>query len=231
MDSTEIRRINARKLAATERSKVDFAEKIGKSPAQVGNWIGPNPTKSIGNDNARLIEKTYKKPRGWLDTNHTKNENTIAESTPKGGGEKLKYVSKVTGGKRVPIVGTAQLGDEGFWLELEHPIGYGDGFVIAITEDPNAYALEVRGTSMHPAIRDRWIVVIEPSAPLIVGEYVMVKLKDGRSTVKELLFKDERGVTLHSINEEHPRMVLDTRDIETIHYVGNIIPPSKRRIE
>lgn len=132
--------------------------------------------------------------------------------------------------RRAPLVGTAQLGDGGYWHELEYPTGHGDGVVDAPTRDPNAYAIRVRGDSMAPAIRSGWIVVVEPSRDVIPGEYVLVRTSDGRSMVKELLFRRDGEVSLMSVNDEHGRLTLQESEIVIMHYVGFIVPPSKLRI-
>ena len=130
-----------------------------------------------------------------------------------------------------PLVGTAQLGDDGYWYDTDHPVGHGDGFVDVPTRDPNAYALRVRGDSMAPAIRSGWIVVVEPNRGLVPGEYVLVKTTDGRSMVKELLFERDDEVSLMSVNNSHGRLTLAREELELIHYVGFIVPPSKLRID
>ncbi|MFW6342493.1 MAG: S24 family peptidase [Halothiobacillaceae bacterium] len=132
--------------------------------------------------------------------------------------------------KGVPIVGTAQMGDDGYWMELDYPVGHGDGYIDAPTRDANAYALRVRGQSMAPAIRDGWIVVIEPNRDPVPGEYVMVKTTDGRSMVKELLYARPDVVSLMSVNDGYGRLNLAPDEIEKMHPVGMIVPPSKIRL-
>jgi phage repressor protein C with HTH and peptisase S24 domain len=70
MTREEIRRENARKLAAACESKVEFARLLGMEPSQVSQIIGPNPSKNIGNSVARRIEKAFGKPEKWLDSEH-----------------------------------------------------------------------------------------------------------------------------------------------------------------
>lgn len=61
------------------------------------------------------------------------------------------------------MVGTAQLGDDGYFCELQYPVGHGDGRINWPTRDPNAYALRCKGESMKPRIRHGEFVVIEPN--------------------------------------------------------------------
>lgn len=125
--------------------------------------------------------------------------------------------------RRIDIVGTAQMGTDGHWIGLDNA----GGWVETWSRDDDAYALELRGDSMSPAIRNGWIAVCEPNHRLVPGEYVMVTTIDGASMVKELLFQTDTGVSLMSLNSAYERRSVAWTDIETIHYVGAILPPSK----
>ena len=126
--------------------------------------------------------------------------------------------------RRIEIVGTAQLGNDGYWIGLD----IAEGWVETWSRDEDAYALRLKGDSMAPAIRSGWVAVCEPNHRLVPGEYVMVTTTDGQSMVKELLFENEEGVNLASVNSAYgERRVIAWTDIEKIHYVGNILAPSK----
>lgn len=125
--------------------------------------------------------------------------------------------------RRAPLKGIAQLGPDGFWDALD----YADGWIDIPSTDPNAYALRVRGDSMSPAIRDGWVVWCEPNREPVPGEYVMVRCTNGQQMVKELLFSNNEHVSLMSINASYGRLTLPSKDIEHIHPVGGIVPPSK----
>lgn len=148
---------------------------------------------------------------------------TISEPQPEYG----PFISEY---RAAPVVGTAQMGADGYWYECDYPVGHGDGYVDVPTKDPNAYSLRVRGQSMAPAIRDGWLVVCEPSREPVPGEYVLVKTTDGRSMVKELLFSKPDGISLMSVNDGYGRINLGWDEVEKIHPVSFIVPPSKLRI-
>ncbi|MGO0112536.1 XRE family transcriptional regulator [Pseudomonas putida] len=128
-----------------------------------------------------------------------------------------------TAPRRIEIVGTAQLGSDGYWIGLDNS----DGWVETWSRDEDAYALRLKGDSMAPAIRSGWVAVCEPNHRLVPGEYVMVTTTDGQSMVKELLFESEDSVSVMSVNSAYERRTIDWADIEKIHYVGNILAPSK----
>ncbi len=69
-----IRRENTIKLMELHGlSRGDFAEQSGISYAQLGHYIGKNPTKNIGNKIAEKIETFFNKPKNWLDYEHEEN--------------------------------------------------------------------------------------------------------------------------------------------------------------
>ena len=66
----EIRRQNAKKLAASVGSQAEFGRKTGMSDSQITQNLGDKPTKNIGNIVAQRIEKAFNLPPGWLDLTH-----------------------------------------------------------------------------------------------------------------------------------------------------------------
>jgi len=128
----------------------------------------------------------------------------------------------------VPVVGTAQLGENGYWTELGYSPGARGEGVRALTDDPNAYALKVRGDSMEPAIREGWYVVVEPNRTTTPGEYVLVQTVAGQSMVKELLWQRGDTIALMSVNG-NGRITFRLDEIESISPVGPIFPPSSIR--
>jgi phage repressor protein C with HTH and peptisase S24 domain len=123
---------------------------------------------------------------------------------------------------RVPVVGTAQLGDDGYWAELNGPTGHGDGVVRFETKDPNAYAVRCRGHSMMPRIRDGEFVVLEPNKTPISGDDVLVRHLDGRVMVKRFLYERDGMIHLLSINEAFPPHAFPLEEIAVFHPVVGI---------
>jgi phage repressor protein C with HTH and peptisase S24 domain len=129
----------------------------------------------------------------------------------------------------VPVVGTAKMGDDGYYEEISTMPGVGDGKLEIQTKARHAYALKVRGDSMMPAIRDGWFVLIEPDAEPAVGEYVLIKLKTGQKMVKELLYQRADSITVISVNGGKQQTVLreDMDDQRGLQAVTAVVPPSK----
>lgn len=127
---------------------------------------------------------------------------------------------------RVPVAGYAQLGDNG-WYEEVQMLG-SEGYVETHSSDPDAYALKVRGDSMFPAIRDGWYVVVEPNGTASAGEYVAIALQDGRKMVKEFLFGNGESISVQSVNGG-TRLTLSAQEILAVHPIGAVLMPSKHR--
>lgn len=139
-------------------------------------------------------------------------------------GETIEQGPPITSPWRViPIVGTAQMGNEGYWYALEAA----DGYIELPSMDREAYALRLKGDSMSPAIKSGWIAVCEPNHRLVPLEYVMIRLHDGESMVKELLRATDEDVTVQSVNDAYGRRTIPIEQIETMHYVAAIVPPGK----
>lgn len=206
MDLPEIRRRNLQRLLDERFDSViaDLARALERDDAYL--WQLLRGTRNIGERVARHVESALR-----LDA-HSLDRPTFASS-----GEAEYSAAKV------PVVGTAQLGEEGFYTELEYPVGHGDGFIAYPTSDANAYALRVRGDSMRPRIKPGEFVLVEPNTTPQPGEEVLVRTQDGRVMVKVLDFQRDGMVQLSSINEAHRPITLEDKDIERLHYVAAIL--------
>ena len=122
--------------------------------------------------------------------------------------------------KGVPVVGEVKGGSDGFIDELQYPTGHGDGFVTYPTTDANAYALRVRGDSMHPRYRAGEYIVIEPSIEPQTGDDVVVSMTDGRKMLKELNWMRDGEVQLLSVNNHYGPLTISTSDVLYIHLVA-----------
>ncbi len=70
MKREDIRRENARALAAEVGGPAEFGRKVGMDATQVSHIIGDNFIRNIGNTVAPRIEDAFGKKRGWLDVRH-----------------------------------------------------------------------------------------------------------------------------------------------------------------
>lgn len=126
--------------------------------------------------------------------------------------------------KKYPrVVGTAKMGDHGYYLDLEG----GDGYIEYQAEE-GSIAIRVRGDSMLPSIKDGWFVIIEPSGQPVVDEYVLLKFKDGKKMVKNLLQIKSDCYVVESVNGGE-RITAMMEDLDDILAISAVVPPSKHK--
>ncbi|MGZ4954122.1 MAG: S24 family peptidase [Methylobacter sp.] len=152
----------------------------------------------------------------WLTSDTSTRHLQIEESN-------AEYAHRLGDHRLVPVVGTAQLGDNGHWYELGYPVGHGDGAIDYPTRDRNAYALRCVGDSMKPRIKDGEFVIVEPNSEPIPGDEVLLRSVDGRVMVKTFLYIRDNRVHLMSINEAHPPQSFALEEVDKIHYISAIV--------
>lgn len=125
--------------------------------------------------------------------------------------------------RRVPVVGEVKGGDDGYLEELQYPVGHGDGHVEYWCRDDAAYAVRVRGDSMHPRYRAGEFVVVTPGIEAQPGADVVVALKDGRKLLKQLNWQRDGELQLLSINNHFGPLTLPQTDVLYIHRVAGSV--------
>jgi phage repressor protein C with HTH and peptisase S24 domain len=211
-------------LDDTKAEQVELAAAAGVSKGTVNQWLSGD-IKSIKLEYAVGIQERYGYNAVWI----------VMDKEPK----KVPGIHHedpfepipIKNWKAIPMVGMAQLGDNGHWADLEYPVGHGDGYVDFPTLDPNAYALKCEGDSMKPRIQAGEFVVVEPSQPVEPGDDVLLKAKDGRVMVKRFLYRRAGRTHLISVNDAHPPMAFSDDEIEKMHFVRAICRPSAWRPE
>ncbi len=124
------------------------------------------------------------------------------------------------GARRVPLIGLAQAGGDGFFDDGGYPVGGGwDEVSLPEIADPNAYALEISGDSMEPVFRDGDVVVVSPAAPIRRGDRVVVRTRKGEVMAKQLLRRSARRVELLSLNPTHPNYTFELAEVAWIHRI------------
>jgi len=122
--------------------------------------------------------------------------------------------------RRVPLIGFAQAGGEGFFDDGGFPVGGGwDEIGMPDITDPNAYGLEISGDSMEPVFRDGDIVIVSPAAPVRRGDRVVVRTRHGEVMAKELKRQSAKRIELSSLNPAHTDYSFDLADLAWMHRV------------
>ena len=122
--------------------------------------------------------------------------------------------------RRVPLIGFAQAGTEGYFDDGGYPVGGGwDEVGLPEIADPNAYALEISGDSMEPVFRDGDVVIVSPAAPVRRGDRVVVRSVEGEVMAKQLARRSARRVELRSLNPAHPDRSFELADVAWLHRI------------
>lgn len=211
-------------LAAKGMRQKELANRLGVSETAVGKWVRGN---GVSNENLPLVAKALGVSTAQLLERHHPVVGftaIVAEDEGHQAKKQMTYEVSDSALKKVPIVGTAKAGNNGFY-DMDNTM---DGYIEAISSDSDSFAIQVKGDSMEPAIRSGWYVWCEPSRPLVPGEFCWVALKSGERLLKELLFERPDMVALSSINPDYQRLNIMREDIEHISYVAGICPPSKK---
>ncbi|BBL25002.1 MULTISPECIES: LexA family protein [Comamonas] len=123
--------------------------------------------------------------------------------------------------RMVPVTGSVKGGDDGYLVQDPVP----DGFVEYWTGDPQAYALRIKGDSMHPRYRAGEFVVVTPSIEAQPGRDVVVKLTNGKCLLKQLNWMRGDEVQLLSINNGYAPMTISREEVECICRVAGSVGP------
>ncbi|TCZ55561.1 S24 family peptidase [Roseicella aquatilis] len=123
-------------------------------------------------------------------------------------------------GRRIPLIGLAQAGGDGYFDDGGYPVGGGwDEISVPEVGDPNAYALEISGESMEPVFRDGDVVIVSPGAPVRRGDRVVVRTQRGEVMAKELKRQSARRIDLRSLNPAHPDYSFELPEIAWMHRI------------
>lgn len=213
--------------------KKEIADLCGVSPASVSNWFGnAEKVSTISRERAEKLINHYVLPVtvAWLAEGKLPKLTSDAKQvkTPRAPtapvhdvlssevGEPLAIKSM----RLLPLVGEVKGGDDGYLEEFQYPVGHGEGLIEYPTSDPNAYALRVRGDSMHPRYRAGEFVVVEPNIEWQEGDDVVVAFTNGRKMLKQINWRRDGEVQLLSINNGYAPLTLPLSDIEFIQLVA-----------
>lgn len=122
--------------------------------------------------------------------------------------------------RRIPLLGFAQAGGEGFFDDAGFPVGGGwDEMSLPEIGDPNAYALEISGDSMEPVLRDGDTVVVSPASPIRRGDRVVARTLAGEVMAKQLSRRSARRIELKSLNPAHRDRSFDLSEVAWVHRI------------
>jgi phage repressor protein C with HTH and peptisase S24 domain len=128
--------------------------------------------------------------------------------------------ARVKGRSKIPLIGLAQAGTEGFFDDGGYPAGAGwDEVELPSTADANAYALAISGESMEPVYRAGDKVIVSPAAPVRVGDRVVARTREGAVMAKELARRTAGRIELASLNPAFPELRFPATEILWMHRI------------
>lgn len=126
----------------------------------------------------------------------------------------------------VPVVGIAQLDDDGFF-RVKYYLAGSTGNLNLQSQDPNAYGYKVEGDSMSPRIKHGEFVVVEPGQPPLMHDEVLVILNDGRQMIKVYEGRTGEFYRFGAINENHKTVHVAADTVTAIHYVAGTLKATR----
>lgn len=216
-------------LTETGAEAVALGRAAGVTKGTVSQWLS-GQIKSIKLEYAVGIQDAFGYNALWIvmekgpkkgATSATPAEATVDPESSAFAGSDFQPLPK---GRKIPVVGQAQGGPDGYISIHDYPPDQSDGWITLPSKDPSAYGLRVRGDSMRPRIKSGEFILVEPSFEAQPGDDVVVKFQDGSAVAKELLWIREDEVCLGSINNGVPPMTRPLESVQTIHRIAAIIP-------
>jgi len=208
----------AEALAASGKNQTELAEACSIKPPSVNNWL-TGETKTLKAATALRAAKFLGVKFLWLTEGrgpkYLNDEETL---------NNLAITSTIIEFQSLSLIGEIQGGGDGFFMECLYLVAEGNGVVLWSTKDPNAYALRVRGDSMHPRYRAGEFVIIEPSIAAQPGDDVVVCCKDGRKMLKVFNWVRDDEAQFLSLNSGYTPVTLKLADIESMHFASGRAP-------
>lgn len=196
MKISDTRLQNFRRVLAEKKLRLtDIADLLGKAPAQVSAFGGKNPSKGIGDQIAREIEKALDLHSGYLDMPYGLgkfNNATVMSHTDR----KLPVIGSIAAGAWCEPNGIFDPRDAEEWIDAPGPVG------------PRAFILRVEGMSMEPKFQEGDLIVIDPALEALPGHFVAAKrTRDQAATLKQLRQEGDEQY-LFAINPDWPERII-----------------------
>ncbi|MCA5969029.1 MULTISPECIES: LexA family protein [Pseudomonas] len=204
MKISDTRLQNLKRVLSDQKLRLtQLADRLGKAPAQVSAFAGKNPTKGIGDQIAREIEKALGLHMGYLDLTYGVGE--FSNATVLGHtGRKLPVIGSIAAGSWCDTNPHFDLTHAEDWIEAPGPVG------------PRAFILRVEGVSMEPKFSEGDKVVIDPSLEALPGHFVAAKRSsDDAATLKQLR-QEGNEQYLYALNPDWPDRIIKMTEKWTI---------------
>lgn len=221
-----IRRENTKKLIADSGlTRREFADKSGINYGLMGHYIGKNPSKAIGDENAQKIEAFFNKPLNWLDHEHDKNEDLLEEIK---NSDTVQVTDDMDDMVSIPIYDLYFCcGDGNGSCEFENIKGYRKlppSFFKDRNIRPEDFKLVCASNgSMSPYINDKDEVGLNLASTEVQDGKVYAILLDGDRMFKQIFREAGGALRLHSFNADYPDRLVTAENHSSLIIVGEQI--------
>lgn len=191
MNIFEIRKKNLSKLARETGGITLLAKRLKKSPSQISQTLMKNPTRKIGDKLAMIIEKQFKKPRGWLDVLSSQ--------------IKQEYSA-------IPLINWDEVAT---WESISDSVV--DRELIAVQNEVSskAFALEILCDTMESpkniSFPKRSIIIVDPQKIPLCNSFVVAQDGNSNSVIFRQLILEGQQVYLKPLNSSYPIIKLDNK--------------------
>ena len=122
--------------------------------------------------------------------------------------------------RKIPVIGVAQAGQDGYFDDAGYPVG-GSWEQVDLPQnaDPNAYGLRISGNSMEPVYRAGDIVIVAPHASARIGDRVVARTRSGEVMAKILARRTATVIDFASLNPDHPPRSIAVADLAALHRI------------
>lgn len=236
----EIRLENARSLAL--EGPAEFARRIESSTQQVNQVMGPAPTRNIGDKLARRIEAAFGHPEGWLDVEHTAEQNDESKTSqpdtlikrllPADQGnvitwerpEDLEPDESRVWIDRYDYRFSAGTGVIQWEIRQKKALPFDIGFFKALGVRPQDCKLaQCHGRSMEPYLFHKDMMMLWTAWHNLRDGHIYAIVFEDEPLVKQIFKEPEGALRLHSYNPEYPDKVIQTTQLEGLHIAGEVI--------
>lgn len=196
MRISDTRLQNFRHLLAENKLRlIDIAELLGKAPAQVSAFGGKNPTKGIGDQIAREIERALNLPHGSLDV-------------PRASAQLSNHDTAVYPNKKLPVFGSIAAGKWCSSTDSFDPKDAEEWINAPDTVGPHAFVLRIEGISMEPKFSEGDKVVIDSTLEAQPGNFVVVKRSGDEAVTFRQLKQEGAEIYLYALNPDWPERIV-----------------------
>lgn len=136
--------------------------------------------------------------------------------------DKFEYVGKLKPGL-IPVIGEVILGANGMIKMSEDH----SGWVAIHSDDPDAYAVCLRGDDLWPRIKSGEFILIEPNSICCAGDEVFLKDKLGRTMIRQIGYIHDDDFQFISINQDDRPITISKSNVEFVHFILGVIKSSR----